>query len=83
MVGTADLTVEANRTVTINQTNFNLDGSNTLGTVITINSGGQLNLNVTDYDSDSVTNVFDGTININSGTFNSTTGDAQFWSWTV
>jgi hypothetical protein len=78
MVGSADLTVGANRTVTINQTNINLDGSNTLGTVITINSQGRLNLNVTDYDSDSATNAFDGTINLNSGLFNPTTGDAAF-----
>jgi hypothetical protein len=78
MVGDADLTVEANRTVNINQTNFNLDGSGAGGTVITVNSGGTLNINVTDYDSDSVTNGFDGTINVNSGTISVFSADAEF-----
>ena len=78
MVGDAKLTVEANRTVTINQTNFNFDGTGAAGSVITINNQGRLNLNTTDYDSDSATNAFNGTINLNSGTFNPTTGDAAF-----
>jgi hypothetical protein len=78
MIGDADLTVEANRTLTINQTNFNLDGTGAAGSVITVNNQGRLNLNSTDYDSDSATNAFNGTINLNSGTFNSTTGDASF-----
>jgi hypothetical protein len=78
IVGDADLTVEANRTVTINQTNFNFDGSGAGGTTITINSGGRLNVNVTDYDSDSATNGFDGTITVNSATISVFSGDAEF-----
>ena len=78
MIGDADLTVEANRTVTINQTNFNFDGSGAGGTVITVNSQGVLILNVTDYDSDAATNSFDGTITLNDGDASVTTGDAEF-----
>lgn len=73
------LTVEANRTVTINQDNFNLDGVGANGTaVITVNAGGTLNIDVTDYEPDSATNAFDGTININSGTISVSTSDAEF-----
>jgi hypothetical protein len=78
MVGDADLTVEANRAVTINQTNFNFDGSGAGGTVITVNSQGSLILNVTDYDSDAATNAFDGTITLNNGDASVTSGDAEF-----
>ena len=78
MIGDADLTVEANRTVTINQTNFNFDGSGAGGTVITVNSQGALILNVTDYDSDAATNSFDGTITLNDGDASVTSGDAEF-----
>jgi hypothetical protein len=79
LVGDADLTVQANRTVTINQTNFNLDGSGVGGTVLTVHSQGLLNINVTDYDSDAATNVFDGTINLINGDISVTTGDAEFF----
>lgn len=78
MIGDADLTVEANRTVTINQTNFNFDGSGAGGTVITVKSQGALNLNVTDYDSDAATNGFDGTIFLDDGDISVTSGDAEF-----
>ncbi len=78
MVGDADLTVGDNHTLTINQTNFNFDGSNTSGTVITVGSLGLLTLNCTDYDSDSVTNSFEGTINLNDGDITVMTGDAKF-----
>ena len=78
MIGDSDLTVEANRTVTINQTNFNFDGAGIGGTVITVNSQGNLILNVTDYDSDAATNAFDGTVNLNNGTIDVNTGDAEF-----
>ena len=78
MIGDSDLTVEANRTVTINQTNFNFDGSGTGGTVITVNSQGTLILNVTDYDSDAATNAFDATITLSDGDASVTTGDAEF-----
>jgi hypothetical protein len=78
MIGGADLTVGENRTVTINQTNFNFDGSGSGGTAITVNSGGTLNLNTADYDPDSATNAFDGTINLNDGDISVTTGDAEF-----
>lgn len=78
MVGDSDLTVEDNRTVTINQTAFNFDGSGAGGTAITVNNQGTLILNVTDYDSDSVTNGFDGTVNLNDGDISVTSGDAEF-----
>jgi hypothetical protein len=70
MPGDASLTVEAGRTLTINQTGFNLDGTGLGGTVITVNSQGRLNLNSDDYDTDTATNVFDATITLNSSTFN-------------
>jgi hypothetical protein len=78
IVGDADFTVAANHTVTINQTNFNLDGSGAGGTLITVNNEGLLNVNVTDYDSDSVTNSFDGTFHLINGDISVTTGDAEF-----
>jgi hypothetical protein len=78
MVGAADLTVEANRIVNIGQTNFNLDGSNTTGTVITVNSNGTLIVGVNDYDSDSVSNAFDGTMTLNGGEIDVNTADAEF-----
>jgi hypothetical protein len=78
MIGSADLTVEANRTVNVDQSSFNLDGSNTLGTVITVNSDATLELNLGDYDNDSATNAFDATISLNSGSINVDTSDAEF-----
>ena len=73
----SDLTVGANAEVTINQTSFNLDG-NLAGTVITVNQGGSLTLNLGDYDNDVVTNSFDATINLNDGVIDVDTADAEF-----
>ncbi|HYO25343.1 MAG TPA: hypothetical protein VEQ85_10385, partial [Lacipirellulaceae bacterium] len=78
MVGDADLTVEAGRTVNINQTSFNFDGGGAGGTVVTVNSQATLNLNVSDYDSDAGTNGFDGVMNINDGDVSVITADAEF-----
>lgn len=78
LIGDADLTVEANRTVTINQTNFNFDGSGAGGTTITVKSQGSLALNVTDYDSDAAKNGFDGTIVLDDGDISVASGDAEF-----
>ena len=74
----SSLTVAANRTVNINQNNFNLDGSNAATNVITVNSDATLNINTTDYDPDSATNAFDGTVNLVSGTINVNVTDAEF-----
>jgi hypothetical protein len=79
MAGTqADLTVEANRTVDILQTNFNLDANETSSSQITVHSGGRLNINVSDYDSDAATNAYDGVITLNGGDMSVVTGDAAF-----
>jgi hypothetical protein len=75
---TSSVTVAQNRTVTINQVNFNLDGANAATNVITVEQGGTLNLTTTDYDPDSVTNSFDGTIFLDNGDISITTSDAEF-----
>lgn len=74
----SSFTVAANRTVNINQNNINLDGSNTPTNVITVNGGATLNINTTDYDPDSATNAFDGTINLESGTIGVNVADPEF-----
>jgi hypothetical protein len=74
----SSITVAANRTVNINQNNFNMDGPNALTNVITVEAGGELNIGTTDYDPDSATNAFDGTINLNSATISVNTADAEF-----
>ena len=74
----SSLTVAANRTVNINQNNFNLDGSNAATNVITVNTDATLNINTTDYDPDSATNAFDGTVNLVSGTINVNVTDVEF-----
>ena len=75
---TADYTVEASRTVTINQTNFNMDGNVAGATRVTVNSGGLLTINVSDYDSDAATNRFDGVVTLNSGDIDVSSADAEF-----
>ena len=75
-VAGADLTVTAGHEVTINQTNINLDG-NGVGTVITVGSGGTLNIDVTDYESDAATNAIDATINLDAGDIFFDTSDAE------
>ena len=75
---TADYTVEASRTVTINQTNFNMDGNVAGATRVTVNSAGLLTINVSDYDSDAVTNRFDGVVTLNSGDIDVSSADAEF-----
>jgi hypothetical protein len=72
------ITVAANRTVSINANNFNMDGSNALTNVITVETSGTLNITTTDYDPEAATNAFDGTININSGSISVNTSDAEF-----
>ncbi|QDT73209.1 beta strand repeat-containing protein [Lacipirellula limnantheis] len=74
----SDFTVGEGRTVTINQTNFNMDGTVVNGTRITVNSEGRLNIDVSDYDSDSITNRFDGVLTINSGFITVNSADAEF-----
>ncbi len=74
----ADYTVEAGRNVTINQTNFNMDGGLANATQITVNSGGLLTINVSDYDPDTITDDFDGVITLNSGDISVNTADAEF-----
>lgn len=74
----SSLTVGANRTVTINQANFNLDGSNAATNVITVNDAGTLNINTGDYDPDSATNAFDGTVNLVNATISVNIADAEF-----
>ena len=74
----SSLTIAANRTVNINQNNFNLDGANSATNVITVNAAAVLNINTTDYDPDSATNTFDGTINLVSGMINVNVTDAEF-----
>jgi hypothetical protein len=74
----SSLTVADNRTVNINQNNFNLDGSNSATNIITVNTGATLNITTSDYDPDSATNAFDGTVNLNNGTISVSTSDAEF-----
>jgi hypothetical protein len=74
----SSLTVAANRTVNINQNNFNLDGANSATNVITVTTDATLNINTTDYDPDSATNAFDGTVNLTSATINVNVSDAEF-----
>jgi hypothetical protein len=73
----SDLTVNAGFTVTINQPSFNLDG-NAPGTMISVNEGATLNLNLGDYDNDAVPNGFDATINLVSAVINLDVTDAEF-----
>jgi hypothetical protein len=75
---TSRITVAAGRTVNINANNFNMDGSNALTNVITVDTSGDLNITTTDYDPEAATNTFDGTININSGSISVSTSDAEF-----
>ena len=51
----SDLTVGADAEVTITQNSFNLDGSVAGETVITVNEGGTLTLDLGDYDNDTAT----------------------------
>jgi hypothetical protein len=74
----SDFTVGAGRTVTINQTNFNMDGSTSGASTVTVNAGGLLTINVSDYDPDSITNRFDGVITLNSGDIDVSSADAEF-----
>ncbi|BBO30745.1 beta strand repeat-containing protein [Lacipirellula parvula] len=74
----SSFTVAANRNVVINQNNFNLDGFGVLTNTITVESGGDLTVNTTDYDPDSATNAFNGTINLNRGNIEVITSDAEF-----
>ncbi len=74
----ASLTVGAGRTVTVNQATFNLDGPESGASRIAVNAGGQLNLNLGDYDSDTPTNVFNGTMALNGGVARLAVGSATF-----
>jgi hypothetical protein len=74
----SSITVAANRVVNINQANFDLDGSNAATNVITVNDDAELTISTGDYDTDSVTNVFDGTVNLTNATIDITTSDAEF-----
>jgi hypothetical protein len=74
----SSLTVAANRSVTINQNNFNMDGANASTNTLTVEAGGSLAITTTDYDPDQATNAFDGTINLNDGDISVTTGNAEF-----
>ncbi len=78
MTGDADLIIEANRDVDILQTNFNMDAAGTAGSQITVNSGGRLDINVSDYETDAGANSYDGTITLNSGDISVFTADAEF-----
>ena len=62
----SSLRVEGAHTVTINQANFNLDGANSATNVITVTGDSSLIINTGDYDTDSATNAFDGTINLDN-----------------
>jgi hypothetical protein len=75
---TSSLTVAANRTVTINQANFNLDGSNAATNVIALDNNAVLTINTGDYDTDSATNAFDGTVNLANATIDISVSDAEF-----
>ena len=75
----SDLTVGPDAEVTITQNSFNLDGGVAGETVITVNEGGTLTLDLGDYDNDTATNSFDGVINLNSGgTFDVNVADPRF-----
>lgn len=71
---TSSITVNAGRTVTINQTNFNPDGNDTATNVLTINDGGTLNLNF----GAGADVSFGGKLQLNEATLNVTTTDASF-----
>ncbi|HEY3395278.1 MAG TPA: PEP-CTERM sorting domain-containing protein, partial [Lacipirellulaceae bacterium] len=71
------LTIGPNGIASIDQNSFNLDGTSA-GTVITVGSNAELNLNLGDYDNDSATNSFDATITLHSGGISVTTTDAEF-----
>lgn len=77
-VAGSKITVLANRTLLIAQTNINLDSDNSAPVEYIVNQGGTINLTSTDYDSDVATNSFEGVITLNGGTFNSNTGDPSF-----
>lgn len=73
----SSLTVGVGRVVTINQTNFDIDGGGNPSTnIMTVESDGLLTINVTDYDDDAI-NRFDSIITLNSGDISVTTGDAE------
>ncbi len=74
----SSLRVEGGHTVTINQANFNMDGANAATNVITVTGDSNLTINTGDYDTDSVTNVFDGTVNLDSSTISVSVTDAEF-----
>jgi hypothetical protein len=74
----SSILVAANRTVSIDQVNFNMDGANAATNTITVEQGASLAVTTTDYDPDSATNAFDGTINLDNGDMSVTTGDAEF-----
>ncbi|TWU29945.1 beta strand repeat-containing protein [Bythopirellula polymerisocia] len=74
----SSISVEAGRTVTISNNNFDLDGSNALTNAITVNDGALLQIGTTDYDPDAVTNRYDGTINLNGGDLLLSITDPEF-----
>jgi len=67
----SSITVGAGRTVTVNQTAFNADGNGSATNVLTVNSGGLLNLNLGSGSDESLT----GLIVLDSGTLHVTTVD--------
>jgi hypothetical protein len=73
----SDLTVGPDAVANIDQDSFNLDG-NLAGTVVTVEEGGVLTLNLGDYDNDAATNAFDATITLERGRIDITTADAEF-----
>jgi hypothetical protein len=75
--GSSSLTVNANRTVTVHQANFNADGTDTNTNLLTINSGGALNLNLGAGADESL----NGTIFLNGGALDVTTA-SNTWSIT-
>ncbi len=74
----SSFTVGAGRHVQISLNNFDLDGGNAVTNIITVNAGGALLLGTTDYDPDSATNRYDGTLNLNSGSIQLSVTDATF-----
>jgi hypothetical protein len=77
-IGPSKITVNGGRTLTINQSDFDLDANNTAAAAITVQIGASVIANLADYDPDSAINAFDGTINLNNGLFRANTGDPQF-----
>lgn len=67
----SSLTVEAGRTVTVNQVDFNPDGGGQTTNILTVNSGATLSLNM----GVSADDVLSGLIRLNGGTLNVTTFD--------